>query len=128
MIFVSHRLENLKGLVSESLKETNSDEDHILRSVVGNAAHCADYPHPLQESLDGLVYHSRQFDLGEQIRPRSMEFTKFLFVDTESLLHSMCEDLSGAEEIAVDLEHHDFRSYLGLTCLIQVRPQCKVYS
>lgn len=115
-----HRLENLKGLVSETVKEVKPDEDDMIRSVVGTGAHCADYPHPLQESLDALVYQNRQLELGEEIRPRSMEFTKFLFVDSESLLDSMCEDLSCAEEIAVDLEHHDLRVYLGLTCLIQV--------
>ena len=29
----------------------------------------------------------------------------------------------GAPEIAIDLEHHSLRSYLGITCLMQVSPQ-----
>jgi exosome complex exonuclease RRP6 len=32
----------------------------------------------------------------------------------------MLEDLNQATEIAVDLEHHDYRSYHGFVCLMQI--------
>jgi exosome complex exonuclease RRP6 len=32
----------------------------------------------------------------------------------------MLEELKNAKEIAVDLEHHDFRTYTGLVCLMQI--------
>ena len=32
----------------------------------------------------------------------------------------MLEELRSAKEIAVDLEHHDARSYVGLVCLMQI--------
>jgi len=32
----------------------------------------------------------------------------------------MLESLKKATEIAVDLEHHDYRSYYGFVCLMQI--------
>lgn len=32
----------------------------------------------------------------------------------------MIEDISDAPELAIDLEHHNYRSYLGITCLMQL--------
>lgn len=32
----------------------------------------------------------------------------------------MIDDLKKFQEIAIDLEHHSFRSYQGLTCLLQI--------
>ena len=46
--------------------------------------------------------------------------TPFTFVDTEEVLMEVVEKLSAAKEIAIDLEHHSVRTYLGITCLMQV--------
>jgi exosome complex exonuclease RRP6 len=32
----------------------------------------------------------------------------------------MLQDLRQAKEIAIDLEHHDVHSYVGLVCLMQI--------
>ena len=50
----------------------------------------------------------------------SMEDTKFTFVNTEATLDYLVLTLSKVTEIAIDLEHHSFRTYLGITCLMQV--------
>jgi exosome complex exonuclease RRP6 len=42
------------------------------------------------------------------------------YVDTEENLLRMSEELEICTEIAVDLEHHSFRSFQGITCLMQV--------
>lgn len=46
--------------------------------------------------------------------------TPFTFVDTEKELLAVAERFSKCTEIAIDLEHHDRRSFLGFTCLIQM--------
>ena len=46
--------------------------------------------------------------------------TPFTFVDTEEVLMEVVEKLAAAKEIAIDLEHHSVRTYLGITCLMQV--------
>ena len=50
----------------------------------------------------------------------SLEETPFTFVTTFDQLEVMAEKLSQSTEIAIDLEHHNYRSYLGITCLMQI--------
>ncbi|CAG7729562.1 unnamed protein product [Allacma fusca] len=52
--------------------------------------------------------------------PKSLGETPFVLVETRDQMKSMLEDLGQAKEIAVDVEHHSYRSFLGLTCLIQI--------
>lgn len=35
-------------------------------------------------------------------------------------LQALLSDLKCEKEIAVDLEHHSYRTFLGITCLMQV--------
>ena len=51
---------------------------------------------------------------------KPLEETPFTFVDSEEKLGDLKRKLEASKEIAVDLEHHDHRSYLGLTCLMQI--------
>lgn len=39
----------------------------------------------------------------------------------------MVRKLNGATEIAVDLEHHSFRTFQGLTCLMQLSDRHEDY-
>ena len=49
-----------------------------------------------------------------------MEETRLTYVDDQDKLDEMVEHLQKSTEIAVDLEHHDHRTYLGITCLMQI--------
>lgn len=42
------------------------------------------------------------------------------FIDTEEQLDVLVDKLNQVNEIAIDLEHHNVRSYLGITCLMQI--------
>ena len=48
------------------------------------------------------------------------EFSAATLVNTPETLFSMLEELRSAKEIAVDLEHHDEHSYIGLVSLMQI--------
>lgn len=50
----------------------------------------------------------------------SMDSKPFTWVESVAGLHSMLEKLAVEPTIAIDLEHHDYRSYRGITCLMQV--------
>jgi exosome complex exonuclease RRP6 len=57
--------------------------------------------------------------------PKSLEETGFKYIETKEDLAWLCEHLgknnrSQVKEIAIDLEHHSYRSYLGFTCLMQI--------
>ena len=41
-------------------------------------------------------------------------------MDTLEALEEMIAELQKAKEIAIDLEHHDMRSYVGLVSLMQI--------
>lgn len=45
---------------------------------------------------------------------------KHVYVSTPSALSSMATKLKAAKEIAVDLEHHSYRTYRGFLCLMQI--------
>lgn len=49
-----------------------------------------------------------------------LDDTPFTFVDSEELLEELRVKLSRASEIAIDLEHHSQRTFLGITCLMQI--------
>jgi exosome complex exonuclease RRP6 len=57
--------------------------------------------------------------------PKSFEDTPFTWVATPEDLNSMLEDLRQVQEIAIDLEHHDYRTYGGFVCLMQVSTRHK---
>jgi exosome complex exonuclease RRP6 len=60
------------------------------------------------------------YDVHEPINYSPLEETNATFVDTEDALEEMLQVLKSASEIAVDLEHHDMRSYGGIVCLMQI--------
>lgn len=48
------------------------------------------------------------------------ESTDATWVDTPEAVQDMLQDLRKATEIAVDVEHHDLHSYIGLVSLLQI--------
>ncbi|KAG8886672.1 exosome nuclease subunit [Tulasnella sp. 332] len=66
-------------------------------------------PYPLSIFEDPAPHH-----------PESFESTPFTWVDTPSALAGLLTKLKVTREIAVDLEHHDYRTYAGFVCLMQI--------
>lgn len=52
---------------------------------------------------------------------------KYNFVDNSSKLQEMLSELRTVNEIAVDLEHHSYRTFLGITCLMQISTRANDY-
>lgn len=71
-------------------------------------------------SLD-IVYPDWELEMpSEIIQPRPENETPLTLIEDESGMVHLVEVLKKQKSIAVDLEHHDYRSYQGFTCLIQV--------
>lgn len=66
-----------------------------------------EYPPSLYEAADPIPY-------------LPFESTKAIWVDTMEGLEEMLKELKSAKEIAIDLEHHDNRSFVGIVCLMQI--------
>jgi exosome complex exonuclease RRP6 len=81
--------------------------------------------HPYRFELTNLQYPSHMFEHAVPEPPKSFEDTPFTWVATPEDLNSMLEDLRQVQEIAIDLEHHDYRTYGGFVCLMQVSTRHK---
>ena len=102
--------------------------DHIsmLRTGSKRSSRPADthfdyrYPHPYQLEIEQYSYPATVYTHAEPTFYHPFESTTATFVDTEEALDEMLQELKKAKEIAIDLEHHDQRSYIGIVCLMQI--------
>lgn len=78
------------------------------------------YIHPLQGELDKIEFAYNQSELPEPLQPAPWESTPFKYVERVQDLKEVAIKLESASEIAVDLEHNQYRSFQGLTCLMQI--------
>ncbi|KAM0447737.1 hypothetical protein ACHAO4_008684 [Trichoderma viride] len=78
------------------------------------------YRHPYETEISSMQYPDRLFQVQDPISPQPDETTSATWVDTYEGVLVMLEELKEAKEIAVDLEHHDFRTYIGLVSLLQI--------
>lgn len=67
-----------------------------------------------------MEYPASVYTKSDPIPYLPVETTSATFVDTEEGVLEMLEELKTATEIAVDLEHHDARSFVGLVSLMQI--------
>ncbi|KAK7464754.1 exosome nuclease subunit [Stygiomarasmius scandens] len=80
--------------------------------------------HPYRYEIAHLKYPSHLFSQSTPIPPQPFSATRPRWVSTASELQAMIAALvhsnSKPTEIAVDLEHHSYRSYRGFLCLMQL--------
>lgn len=80
----------------------------------------AHHPHPYEYEIDMQEYNPKILQKSEPLPSTSWEKTEAIWVDNIEGLKDMLKKLSSATEVAVDLEHHDYRSYYGIVCLMQI--------
>lgn len=85
------------------------------------------YTHPYQFELDNFKPTQSQLARGELIEPGNLNSTPLVYVDTKHELREVIDELSSATEIAVDVEQNGYRSYQGITCLLQISTRQKDY-
>lgn len=78
------------------------------------------YAQPYEYEIEKQPYPEKVLTKSEPIPPQDWSSTKATWVSTIEELNKMIEELNKLEEIAVDLEHHDFRTYYGIVCLMQI--------
>lgn len=76
--------------------------------------------HPYRHEINTLHYPDFMFNSRPPVAPKSFEDTPFTFINTKDGLFSLLDKLRQSEEIAIDLEHHSYRSYYGFVCLMQI--------
>ncbi|KAF4528009.1 hypothetical protein B566_EDAN002192 [Ephemera danica] len=78
------------------------------------------YSHPYRYELDLYEPLEEHLTEIEPRLPRPISDTPCKFVDNAESLKNMMSDLKGYKELAVDVEHHSYRSFQGFTCLMQI--------
>ncbi|OAD69496.1 hypothetical protein PHYBLDRAFT_96888, partial [Phycomyces blakesleeanus NRRL 1555(-)] len=77
-------------------------------------------PHPYEYEIKHLEYPEHMFKEKKPEMYKPFDKTSATWVDTEEGLRKMMDTFEDVEELAVDLEYHNYRSYLGFTCLMQI--------
>ncbi|KAK3904663.1 hypothetical protein C8A05DRAFT_31540 [Staphylotrichum tortipilum] len=80
----------------------------------------AQYKHPYEHEITTMQYPAQVLESREPVNYLPIEKTKAIWVDTYEGVLEMLDELKKATEIAIDLEHHDFRTYTGLLSLMQI--------
>ncbi|XP_057506695.1 protein RRP6-like 2 [Actinidia eriantha] len=75
--------------------------------------------HPL-EKFSILDFVDKNVEHVELVKPPPIESTPFKLVEEVKDLKELAAKLRGLNEFAVDLEHNQYRSFQGLTCLMQI--------
>lgn len=83
--------------------------------------------HPFEERIKAFKPPAHQLQPKVESLWLPLDQCPLHFVDTEESLRQMVQALLAVEEIAVDLEHHDFYSFLGFTCLMQISTRTADY-
>ena len=76
--------------------------------------------HPYLDEILQISYPQHMFQRTEPRLPKAFEDTAFTWVATPEVLARLLQKLRQVSEIAVDLEHHSYRSYYGFVCLMQI--------
>lgn len=76
-------------------------------------------PHPYEYEISTYSSPSFLFASVHEIMYDDIS-NPVLWIDSLPALESLCATLATVTELAVDLEHHDYRSFQGITCLMQI--------
>lgn len=80
----------------------------------------ANLPHPYKFELENLEYSDFCFIQTEPALPKNLDDTPLTMVSDPFSLKTMIENLKTQTIISIDLEAHDYRSYYGFVCLMQI--------
>ncbi|ESK95601.1 exosome complex exonuclease rrp6 [Moniliophthora roreri MCA 2997] len=76
--------------------------------------------HPYRYEINHITYPAHMFESATPIPPSPLNSSSFKWVSDVTDLDLMVEELKKAKEVAIDLEHHSYRSYTGFLCLMQI--------
>ncbi|KAL8812176.1 MAG: hypothetical protein Q9223_000319 [Gallowayella weberi] len=98
------------------------EESLVLSPAQDGSMH---YNHPYEKEIIQSSYPDTAY-LQDDPKPyQPFESTAATWVDTPEAVQDMLRDLRNAKEIAVDVEHHDLHTFVGLVSLMQISTRDK---
>ncbi|XP_017890648.2 exosome component 10 [Ceratina calcarata] len=76
--------------------------------------------HPYEHELEMFVIPNDQLEKTKPLMYKPLKDTKLIMIKDPPDIKLLLDDLKEYKEIAVDLEHHSYRSFQGITCLMQI--------
>uniref|UniRef100_A0A914Z9P3 HRDC domain-containing protein n=1 Tax=Panagrolaimus superbus TaxID=310955 RepID=A0A914Z9P3_9BILA len=76
--------------------------------------------HPYDYELESFTIPKEQKVAGPLSEKKKLEEIPLTIVDNKEELIKLVEKLNKLKLFAVDVEHHNYRTFLGLTCLVQI--------
>ncbi|KAL9633033.1 MAG: hypothetical protein Q9164_004942 [Protoblastenia rupestris] len=95
---------------------TKDTHQHIRKSTNSPLRYKHPYENEIKEAQTIPSVHVKS----DPIPYLPLESTAATFVDSPEGVQGMLEELKQAKDIAIDLEHHDDHSYIGLVSLMQI--------
>ena len=92
----------------------------LEKSLEADDALSGGYKSPYETEIRAAKYPSSTYAVTDPVPYLPFESTSATFVDTMEGVLEMLGELKAANEIAIDLEHHDVHSYHGLVSLMQI--------
>ncbi|CAO3633319.1 unnamed protein product [Cunninghamella blakesleeana] len=84
-------------------------------------------PHPYSHEIETITYPDHLFQSRDPIHYSPILESEAKWIDTEVDFDKMLDEIEGSTELAIDLEHHDYRSFQGFTCLLQLSTRSQDY-
>ncbi|XP_012282289.1 exosome component 10 [Orussus abietinus] len=78
------------------------------------------FNHPYEFELDKFQPSEHQLQSSEPIKYKPVGETPLIIIEKPEDIKILLDDLKNYDEIAIDLEHHSYRSFQGITCLMQI--------
>ncbi|XP_067617053.1 exosome complex component 10 homolog [Eurosta solidaginis] len=92
-----------------------------------NSGNIVSYLHPYEFELMKWEVPATQLKRTNPIVPDEINETELLYVNTIETLNVAIEELRQQRVMAIDVEHHSYRTFQGFTCLVQISTRHKDY-
>ncbi|CAH0556935.1 unnamed protein product [Brassicogethes aeneus] len=86
-----------------------------------------EFSHPYEFELERFTPSADDLFKEPPQEPRPTAETPLIEISTPEQLTKLVKDLRKFKVIAIDLEHHSYRSFMGITCLMQISTTEKDY-
>ncbi|XP_063914011.1 exosome complex component 10 homolog [Zophobas morio] len=107
-----------------------TDKPNSLKPLAIFLEECEDrqeFSHPYEFELFRFAPTPAQLVDEKSEPPKPPSETPLIEITTAEQLDELVETLRSCKEFAVDVEHHSYRSFMGITCLLQISTQDKDY-
>ncbi|KAH8418079.1 hypothetical protein KR222_011461, partial [Zaprionus bogoriensis] len=108
-------------------EKPNSLKPLALLPEYDEAGNVVSFLHPYEFELMKFEPPQNQLQMQEPVLPPPPTEIELLYVDSVEKLQKALDELRQASQIAIDVEHHSYRTFMGITCLVQMSTRTKDY-